>query len=213
MAFNARNFSRNAVIITAVGGLAAAWIVNGVIPNVRPKNFDVVEPGRLYRSGVLTSAAMKKVVEENEVELVIDLGAHHAGSKSEKREEQTVRVLGVDRVQLRLFGDGTGDPNEYVEALRLLKAAEGAALVHCAAGAQRTGVTVALYRMIEEGWTMEAALAETALHGHDPTKNTELEPYLRRWAEPIRASLRTGERIPYDGPTPESSEAAIDIDR
>lgn len=204
MAFNARNFTRNAVILTVGGGLTAAWIVNGVIPNVRPKNFDVVEPGKVYRSGVLTSAAMKKVVEENEIKLVIDLGAHHAGSKSEEREAQAVKVLGVDRVQLRLFGDGTGDPNEYVEALRLMKATEGAALVHCAAGAQRTGVAVVLYRMIEDGWTMETALAEAERYGHDPQDNTALRPYLERWAEPIMVSLRTGEPIPYDGPTPES---------
>jgi len=184
------------------------WIVNGVVPNVWPKNFGVVEPGRVYRSGVLTTSAMKKVVEENDIELVIDLGAHHAGSKSERREEETVRVLGVDRVQLRLFGDGTGDPNEYVEALRLLQASEGAALVHCAAGAQRTGVAVVLYRMIEDGWTMAEALAEAERYGHDPKDNRELRPYLERWAEPIMASLRTGERIPYDGPTPDSSDPA-----
>jgi protein tyrosine/serine phosphatase len=40
-------------------------------------------------------------------------------------------------------------------------------LVHCSAGVQRTGGAVALFRMIEQGWTPEAALAEMRTRGND----------------------------------------------
>jgi hypothetical protein len=203
MAFNARRFSLHAALIALAVGLAGLWVVEGVIPDLVPKKFAVVEEGRLYRSGGLTPAAMKKVVTGHDIRLVVDLGAFEPGSRAGRREARTAEALGVARVELPLFGDGTGDPNRYVEALRRMRAADGAALVHCAAGAQRTGVAVVLYRMVEDGWTMERALAEAEDHGHDPAENTKLRPYLERWAGPIIASLRTGEPIPYDGPSPD----------
>ncbi len=201
MAFDKRKFTRNAVIITTVVIFGGLFVVDGVIPNLIPKNFDVVETGKVYRSGELTSGAMEKVITDNDITLVIDLGAHHAGSDGSKREARTVELLGARRVLLPLFGDGTGDPNRYVEALRQLRSEDGPVLVHCAAGAQRTGVAISLYRMIEDGWSMDEALAEAQNYRYDPEENPKLRAYLERWAVAIEQSLISGEPIPYDGPS------------
>jgi len=203
MGFDGRKFSRNAAIIAGAVVLGGFFVVKGVIPNLVPKNFDVVEPGKVYRSGELTSGAMERVLEDNSIVLVIDLGAHHTGLDGARREARTVEVLGVRRVLLPLFGDGTGDPNRYVEALRQMRGAEGAVLVHCAAGAQRTGVAIALYRMIEDGWSMDEALAEAQKYGYDPADNPKLRAYLERWKGAIVESLNTGESIAYDGASAE----------
>jgi protein tyrosine/serine phosphatase len=203
MAFDRRKFTRNAAIISAGVVATVLFVVNGVIPNFVPKNFDAVEPRKVYRSGELTSAAMKRVLEDHDITLVIDLGAHHAGSDGSRREARTVELLGARRVLLPLFGDGTGDPNRYVEALRQMQGADGPVLVHCAAGAQRTGVAIALYRMIEDGWSMDDALMEAQNYGYDPADNPKLRAYLERWAAAIVQSLKTGEPIPYDGPSAE----------
>ena len=203
MGFDGRKFARNAAIIAGMGVLGGFFVVNGVIPNLVPKNFDVVEPGKVYRSGELTSGAMERVIQDNDIALVIDLGAHHTGSDGAKREARTVEVLGVERILLPLFGDGTGDPNRYVEALRRMREADGAVLVHCAAGAQRTGVAIALYRMIEDGWLMDEALAEAQKYGYDPADNPKLRAYIEQWKDAIVESLETGKTIAYDGASAE----------
>jgi tyrosine-protein phosphatase SIW14 len=49
---------------------------------------------------------------------------------------------------------------EIVAALKILKIAPKPLLVHCKHGADRTGVVMAMYRIVFENWTKEAALEE-----------------------------------------------------
>ena len=52
------------------------------------------------------------------------------------------------------------DGAKVVEAMRDLRAASGPVLVHCHHGADRTGLIVALWRILVEGWSKEAAKRE-----------------------------------------------------
>ncbi len=100
----------------------------------------------------------------------------------------------MDRVRLPgLSGDSTGEVNGYVEALRIMNDPERQpVLVHCGAGTERTGCVVALYRMFEEGWTMEEAYAEADDKGHSPDRNPHLRETLERYTDLIRESLESG---------------------
>ncbi len=49
---------------------------------------------------------------------------------------------------------------EIIDALKIIKQAPKPLLVHCKHGSDRTGVVIAMYRIIFEGWTKEKALDE-----------------------------------------------------
>ena len=197
-----RRFTRNAFIIAGVSFLTVLFIVKGVVPHLVPKNFGVVTEGRLYRSGELTTTALKSVVEAHGIRTIIDLGAHDHDPAGERREQATADLLGVRRVVLYLEGDATGDPNRYVEALRIIAdESNGPVLIHCAAGAQRTGCAVALYRSIAEGWDDERALVEAEDYRHDPLDNPLMRETFHEWKDEIARSLETGDAIEYTEPT------------
>lgn len=93
-----------------------------------------------------------------------------------------LRTLGVRTVvSLRAFHsdedllDGSGiaatrvgmltwsiDDDEVVAALHAIRQglARGPVLLHCQHGADRTGLVSAMYRMVEQGWSREAAMDE-----------------------------------------------------
>lgn len=50
--------------------------------------------------------------------------------------------------------------DDVVSSLKAVQAADDPVLLHCIHGSDRTGVVVAAYRMVEEGWTKEAAIDE-----------------------------------------------------
>lgn len=177
---------------------ALAWAA--IAPNLAPKRFAEVVPGVLYRAGEGTPAATRRVVEAHGIRTIIDLGAHEPGSHEEDLAQRTAEALAVRRVRFNLYGDARGDPNDYAEALRLASdPANQPVLVHCGAGAQRTGCFVALHRHIIEGWELDRAYTEATRYGHDADDpNSHVRAMLDRWARPVADALRTGDAIPFD---------------
>ncbi len=178
-------------------------IVVGVIYGIKKtryqfiaRNFGVVKTGEIYRSGRLTPRMFRKVVGENNIRTVLDLGAYVPGSPEDLREQQLAEELGAERYRFYLDGDGTGNPNYYVQALRLMSDPEAQPiLIHCAAGAQRTGVIVLLYRHIIQGQDLAQAYPESFQYKHKPDE-WPLLAYVAQWNDEIADSLRTGEPIP-----------------
>lgn len=193
----------------AVGGLA--WFVAaGVVPNVFPKRFALVsdptpgEPGdEVYRSGLLTPAALRRVVERHGIRTIVDLRGFSEGpdglfgddASDDAFAQDLADSLAVRRVNPShgggLYGDGRGDPRNYVEALQVLRDPSARpVLIHCAAGTQRTGVAVCLFRtLIERSATETEAVAEARRYGYDPSDNPHFEVYLREHAGAIGAGL------------------------
>jgi tyrosine-protein phosphatase SIW14 len=72
---------------------------------------------------------------------------------------------------------------DIVASLRILVAAEKPLLVHCFHGADRTGVVIAMYRMVMQDWPREKAIAELEdpRHGH----HSEIFPNIREYLETV----------------------------
>jgi predicted protein tyrosine phosphatase len=71
--------------------------------------------------------------------------------------------------------------NQYIAAVEIMarNVRDGRpTLVHCHAGAQRTGGAVALYRVLIDRWTACQAVAEMNAFGHCANDNEKLLPYL-----------------------------------
>lgn len=173
----------------------------GVRDDLFARNFGVVEAGKVFRSGRQTPAMMKRLVEANRIKTIVDLGAYPEKSVEEKQSQAVAAALGVKRVRFFLHGDGTGDPNAYVSALRvMLDPANHPVLVHCATGAQRTSGCVMLYRLATQGKSLDESYAEAQEYKHVPRRNPNLMPYLKQWGEKVVDALAGTARIPYSAP-------------
>jgi protein tyrosine/serine phosphatase len=175
--------------------------------DLSPKNFGIVAEGKLYRSGWLTPAATHRVVRKHGIRTIVDLGGFDKRPEDNRAAALTAQALGVERFEFRLQGDGTGDPNIYVEALRIITdPSKHPVLVHCSAGSERTGACIMLYRELVEGREREGPSAnpdvmrDTRRFGHDPDDNRAMRPYLDQYEAAIFESYRTGKPIPFDIP-------------
>jgi tyrosine-protein phosphatase SIW14 len=184
--------------LLALGGIGSLAYAKLVRPNIVPKNFGVVDEGKLYRSGELTPSATKLVVDQNHIRTIVDLGAYDIDPAGERVAERTAKSLGVERRVFRLNGDGTGNPNAYVEALRIITdPAKQPVLVHCSAGSERTGTCVILYREIVQSakWNSPELLEEARRFKHDPARNPRMAPYLEEWGRQIESAFKSGAAI------------------
>jgi protein tyrosine phosphatase (PTP) superfamily phosphohydrolase (DUF442 family) len=58
------------------------------------------------------------------------------------------------------------DWDKLVKSLRIIKHREAAIVIHCKHGADRTGLVCALYRIVFQGWSKEAAIDELENGGY-----------------------------------------------
>lgn len=171
----------------------AVFTYKAIKPDIWPKRLAEVLPGKVYRSSELSPAAMEQLARRTGLKTVIDLGVAPDGDPRDRRQQLTAQALGLHRYKFQLSGDSTGNPNEYVAALRLaLDPANQPVLIHCAAGSQRTSCAIALLRMTAQGYTVDQALAEST----DFDAKNKVSEVTRAIAPKVLQALREGGSIP-----------------
>lgn len=189
---------QSVVTVTAlIVGLILLWRTP-LRDHVYVRNFGVVEEGRIYRSGRLTPLTLRRLARKLKLRTVIDLGAYWHDSARDRALERAAAKLGLTRHRCRgLKGDGTGNPNAYLHALRAMAdPANHPVLIHCAAGADRTGAVVILYRVACGSQTLDQAFEEARRHRHDPVRNESMLAFVRSHADSITRAYRDGGSLP-----------------
>jgi hypothetical protein len=96
-------------------------------------------------------------------------------------EEKAAAELNIKILRFSLNGNGTGDVNYYVGAVTAIANAEKQnlpVLVHCAAGAQRTGGVIAIYRVLVQKIDPNIVEDEIEEYGCPIDDRPALRPFL-----------------------------------
>ena len=120
-------------------------------------NLHQISPN-LYRSEQPTALGMRNL-EKLGIRTVINLRFFNNDSK-----EVQGTSLRTERVKILTWDI---DDEHVVEVMRILRNPQnGPYLIHCQHGADRTGLMSAMYRILEQGWTADEALAELTEGGY-----------------------------------------------
>lgn len=102
----------------------------------------------------------------------LDLRSHH----SDKTITSGTSITGYD---VEMKADSFTD-KEIIEALKIIKNSNKPLLIHCKQGSDRTGVVVAMYRIVFEGWSKEKALTELQNGGYGfHSKYSNIPEYIK----------------------------------
>jgi protein tyrosine phosphatase (PTP) superfamily phosphohydrolase (DUF442 family) len=130
----------------------AVWVWFGFIKyRFVPKKFGVVVPGHIYRSGQISASLIKKTLTKYNIRIIVDLTSADPNNPDKQAEKQAASELNIKVLRFTMSGNGTGDINDYANAVIAIANAEKQnlpVLVHCTAGAQRTGGVIAAYRLL-----------------------------------------------------------------
>jgi protein tyrosine phosphatase (PTP) superfamily phosphohydrolase (DUF442 family) len=166
-----------------------------------PRNWGQVEPG-LYRSGRLAATLSEKTLREHRIEVMVSLLNDNPARPDAVELARAATALGIERHIFSMDGNGTSTPQRYAAAVAAIDSArkrDKRVLVHCKAGAQRTGGVIATYELLVRGATPAMAFEQMTAFGHDPDDNPKLLPWLNENLPAIAAELvRLGviDRVP-----------------
>ena len=108
--------------------------------------------GDVYRSAQPDEDGMR-ACEQFGIRTVVNLRARH--SDTDEARGTNLVLVHIPTKTRAVSSDET-----VIAALRAIRNAEKPVLVHCMHGADRTGLVIAMYRIIEQDWTREEALDE-----------------------------------------------------
>jgi protein tyrosine phosphatase (PTP) superfamily phosphohydrolase (DUF442 family) len=186
-----------AMVLTlgAVLSVALSWLLweQDVKNRVYPRNFGVVEQGMLYRCARLSEAQAEPTMRKYNIRTVVSLINDNDHPASAKPMAEAMEKLGIERHIFSMNGNGLSTPERYADAIEAIHRSHQAGkpvLVHCKAGAQRTGGVIATYELLVRGVSVEKAMQQLLAYGHDPDDNPKLLPWLNENLPTIAADLK-----------------------
>jgi protein tyrosine/serine phosphatase len=123
----------------------------------------------------------KKNLTKYNIRVIIDLSSVNPNNPDKLAEEKAAAELNIKILRFSLNGNGTGDVNYYVGAVTAIANAEKQnlpVLVHCAAGAQRTGGVIAIYRVLVQKIDPNIVEDEIEEYGCPIDDRPALRPFL-----------------------------------
>ena len=154
---SARQTKTFVLVFVAAGVAGISLLVSS--STLTPRRFAIVEPGRVYRSGEVTPRQLDHLKREYGIRTVLSLLNPEAPETV--AEKEAAERLGLRWVNVPLPGSGASRPEDRARIKEVLLDPDAAPLlVHCAAGTNRTGLAIGLYRLHQQHWTVDQVLDE-----------------------------------------------------
>lgn len=147
------------ILLLLTAGYLATLRVSG--------NFHEVSPGKLYRAAQMDGQALARWKREYGIASVLNLRGQNDGADWYETERAVADRLGIEHLDFKMSASRQLDRDQVQELLAVMEAAPKPLLIHCLAGADRTGLAAALYVAGIEGRGEEEAERQLSLsYGH-----------------------------------------------
>lgn len=121
------------------------------------ENFHEIDKGKFYRSAQLSTGDLYTYVQKYGIKTVINLRGENPNESWYREEVFVLKHLGVQQVDIGMSAGQIPHRENLIKLLDAYANAQGPILVHCKAGADRTGEASAIYQMVYMGKSKEQA--------------------------------------------------------
>ena len=133
-------------------------------------NFRTIAAGRVYRSAQMSGPHLAEAVKQYGLKSVLNLQSEAVKAQWYQDEVKTCAALGVEHHTVPIHLGRLTEPENVATLIDRLEQGPFPLLLHCRAGADRSGLAGALYLMVVEKKSLDEALSAqvTWRYGHTP---------------------------------------------
>jgi protein tyrosine/serine phosphatase len=159
---------RNLIRATAIGMVSVLMVSGAYLGFLQfSGNFNTVVRGELYRSGQITPQQLDEYTTKYGIKTIINLRGSNPGNTWYDAETAESRKLHIDHVDFGLSARREVTEQQAADLIALLRSAQKPILIHCKAGADRSGFVSALYLAAIKKWRPELAEGQLSIRfGH-----------------------------------------------
>lgn len=160
--------NRKMVRVTGYVGLAALLCTGAYLGALQlTGNFHAVIPATLYRSAQPSADEIEHYRDTYGIRTVLNLRGEHSGKDWYEAEVATANRLGLTHADFYMSASQELTQERAAELIALLARVEKPVLIHCKAGADRSGLAAALYLAAVSKQGEEAAEEQISIRfGH-----------------------------------------------
>ncbi|MGJ8544363.1 MAG: tyrosine-protein phosphatase [Sulfitobacter sp.] len=149
---------RKPVFLFARMLLGAVLLLLGYLAYLQASgNFHEVSAGKVYRAGQMDGQALSRWKREQGIASILNLRGSAPGADWYETERIMAASLGIEHIDFKLSASEELDDAQVQALLEVMRNAPKPMLIHCMAGADRTGIASALYVAGVEGRSEEDA--------------------------------------------------------
>jgi len=166
---------RRRLVLYVLAGLALAalgWVAYTRIDEwfeTRGEEFAEVIPGVLFRSDQ-PHGRLRAMLQRTGIRTVVDLRLRNEDPAIFEKTAARCKAVGVDFMNIPVSAV-VPDDLQVAAFLDVMRFGRKPVLVHCEHGKSRTGIMVAAYRVVVEGWSAEKAVEEMFADGYRSDPN------------------------------------------
>ncbi len=158
-------------------------------------NFHAIENGVAYRSAQLSGDQFVDRIRANSIRTIVNLRGSNPGRSWYDDEIRASAVTGVVHIDFPISSGRELTDDQIVQLTDHLRTAARPILIHCEAGADRTGLTAALYQLVIAGRSATQASQQLSFrYGHFPwlgSSTIAMDDTFDRIASRIRVNERS----------------------
>jgi protein tyrosine phosphatase (PTP) superfamily phosphohydrolase (DUF442 family) len=167
------------IILTAVLFLPASYFIY----MEEQGNFHTITPGEAYRSAQLDGDELQHYIRKYNIKSIINLRGKRTGRSWYQEELLVSKQFDCRHYDLSISPDKSPSPEQVKKLLHLFETAPRPVLLHCKAGADRSGLAAALWKAVVDGAPKKLAGKQLSLRfGHFPIGPTSaLDAFFIKW--------------------------------
>jgi undecaprenyl-diphosphatase len=147
-------------------------------------NFHAITPAEAYRSGQLDNHKLAEYVKQYNIRSILNLRGKHSGESWYEEEVATCAKLDVTHYDVSLSSDHELTEAEVGQLLDIFSTAPRPILIHCQAGADRSGLVAAMWKVVVDKEPKDVAAQQLSLrYGHFPVGETHaMDRFFEKWS-------------------------------
>jgi len=160
------------------------FLVIGYILSVKVQgNFHSITPAEAYRSGQLDNDKLAEYVRQYNIRSILNLRGRHSGEGWYDDEVSVSSKLDIAHYDVSLSSDHELTDSEVHQLMDIFQKAPRPILIHCQAGADRSGLVAAMWKVVVDKEPKDSAAKQLSLrYGHIPIgDNSAMDRFFEKW--------------------------------
>ncbi|MDA8157230.1 MAG: dual specificity protein phosphatase family protein [Actinomycetota bacterium] len=150
-------------------------------------NFHEITPVEAYRSAQLDSQDLQYYIKKYGIKSVLDLRGPNHDSSWYQKEIKVCQKNKITHFDVSLSATSGPTAGDVRQLMQIFQYAPRPILLHCKAGADRSGLVAAMWKVLVDKEPKEQAQKELSIvYGHIPHRGTEaMDRFSRKWRPEI----------------------------